>query len=752
MKKNKKGFTLIELLAIIVILAVIAVITVPIILNIIENSKKGAATNSALGYKEAIQKYYASKLFEDNNFKLQGEFDIDNQGAISNELEEYQIAFSGTTPSGGYATIENGKLISGCVQINEYAVRFEEGSVSETKKGNCGPVLAEAFPQVTDNNPGIICGNGETEDYDNSSVCYIYSVEDLVAFSSMVNSGKNFSGKTVQLMNNLDIENDKSYLNPNSNSFGDVNENSTTSATLKEELTDETAKGFKSIGNYSNAFAGTFEGNTKTIKNLYINRPSETYVGLFGWNNGTIKGLQVISADITGNENIGIIAGYNNGNITSTIVNGNISGVKIMGLITAESNSGKTVEAIASGHVRATSTSGPSVGGLVGYNSGTINGIYKSGSVTTGEPGTSRTHRTVGYKDYGSITTGALNTITVNESTVISGSSAAEDGYDIPANAINNIAMMEAMIDTYIGGDNNNDGYYYDYDSNGEFTIYSTSDHPLTITMAKDGDYYIINSYDELKQVSYLGTNGTGKYYKLNIDIDLTNKNPIMLGSASSTNHFAGTFDGNGHTIKKLDLKGHQFVGLFGYNDGTIKGLNVTQANITALEHMGIIAGDNNGNITNMVVDGTVTGVQVMGLVVGENYSGKTVEAIASGIVDSTSTWGPSVGGLVGYNAGTINGIYKSGSVTTGEAGTSRTHRTVGYKDYGSITTGALNTITVNGSTSSSTSISSEDGKSYTASELQTLTPYAETGLNTTTTGEYRYALDSNNNPYIVKN
>ena len=40
--KNKKGFTLIELLAIIVILAIIAVITTPIILNIIENAKKGA--------------------------------------------------------------------------------------------------------------------------------------------------------------------------------------------------------------------------------------------------------------------------------------------------------------------------------------------------------------------------------------------------------------------------------------------------------------------------------------------------------------------------------------------------------------------------------------------------------------------------------------------------------------------------------------------------------------------------------------
>ena len=51
MRKKKNAFTLIELLAIIVILAIIALITVPIILNIIENSRKGAAQDSAYGYK-----------------------------------------------------------------------------------------------------------------------------------------------------------------------------------------------------------------------------------------------------------------------------------------------------------------------------------------------------------------------------------------------------------------------------------------------------------------------------------------------------------------------------------------------------------------------------------------------------------------------------------------------------------------------------------------------------------------------------
>lgn len=66
MKMNKKGFTLIELLAIIVILAIIAVITVPIILNIIDNARKGAARNSVIGYGKAVELAYTQYLYDSN--------------------------------------------------------------------------------------------------------------------------------------------------------------------------------------------------------------------------------------------------------------------------------------------------------------------------------------------------------------------------------------------------------------------------------------------------------------------------------------------------------------------------------------------------------------------------------------------------------------------------------------------------------------------------------------------------------------
>ena len=80
--KTSNAFTLIELLAIIVILAIIAVITVPIILNVIENSRVGAIKDSAYGYKDAINKYYVTKLSEDSNLKLSGTYMVEEDGTI----------------------------------------------------------------------------------------------------------------------------------------------------------------------------------------------------------------------------------------------------------------------------------------------------------------------------------------------------------------------------------------------------------------------------------------------------------------------------------------------------------------------------------------------------------------------------------------------------------------------------------------------------------------------------------------------
>lgn len=56
---KSKGFTLIELLAVIVILAIIAVIAVPILLNIIDDSKESSKKESINMYAKAVEQAYA---------------------------------------------------------------------------------------------------------------------------------------------------------------------------------------------------------------------------------------------------------------------------------------------------------------------------------------------------------------------------------------------------------------------------------------------------------------------------------------------------------------------------------------------------------------------------------------------------------------------------------------------------------------------------------------------------------------------
>ena len=128
--KNTKGFTLIELLAIIVILAIIAVITVPIILDVINKAKVGSITDSAYGYKDAIQKYNASMLaIDSSNEGIKGSYTV-------GELKNLGLEISGQEPSQGVVLLDKDGL-SGCLQFDEYASYIYNNKVISTTKGNC---------------------------------------------------------------------------------------------------------------------------------------------------------------------------------------------------------------------------------------------------------------------------------------------------------------------------------------------------------------------------------------------------------------------------------------------------------------------------------------------------------------------------------------------------------------------------------------------------------------------------------------
>ena len=147
-KKRKKAFTLIELLAIIVILAIIAVITVPIILNIIENSKKGTAIDSAYGYKDAVNKAYIQELSKPNqeSLKLNGTYEVQSDGTlkpatgstfgIATANYALPVSVSGDKPTSGSLTYDNNVLKSGTLIIGDYTATYSNGSFTAVKAGS----------------------------------------------------------------------------------------------------------------------------------------------------------------------------------------------------------------------------------------------------------------------------------------------------------------------------------------------------------------------------------------------------------------------------------------------------------------------------------------------------------------------------------------------------------------------------------------------------------------------------------------
>ena len=144
---DNKAFTLIELLAIIVILAIIAVITIPIILNVIENSRKGAAIDSAYGYKDAISKYYVSEMIDKQDLKLDGSYKVTKDGFLTREGTEYKISTSGTAPSGGWISMENNKTTYGCLTIGDYKVQINDEDITATK-GVCPSEPEFVMPDI----------------------------------------------------------------------------------------------------------------------------------------------------------------------------------------------------------------------------------------------------------------------------------------------------------------------------------------------------------------------------------------------------------------------------------------------------------------------------------------------------------------------------------------------------------------------------------------------------------------------------
>ncbi len=163
-----------------------------------------------------------------------------------------------------------------------------------------------------------------TEWYNASEKTFeIKTPEDLAGLAHLVNTGTNFSGKTVSLANNIALAGVE----------------------------------WVPIGRASAPFAGTFDGRNFTVSGLKISNQTE-YVGLFGNVTGAISNVKLTGANITvTTENVknyvGILCGY---------TTNAISGVTASGFVTAENCN--------------------YVGGIVGFTGGTLTDCTNAADVT----------------------------------------------------------------------------------------------------------------------------------------------------------------------------------------------------------------------------------------------------------------------------------------------------------------------------------------------------------------------------------
>ena len=416
--KEKKGITLIALVVTIAVILILAGITVGMVTSdngVLKETKNAKTLAEIDNEKSIVERAKMLTMMRSKN------------GSITYDVFEPALKEeAGKMPTEVSDAVETIEVLF--TDSNRYYEIDEDGNVSEPQE------------VVKDKNAGDItkggrCDGSEEKPYE------ISCIEDLVVLSNMTNgtgiklengkavtiTSKNvFTNKYIILTKNLNFKSKYSYNDSTRTDFGNLNNDDTDGNSLITEMT--TGTGFIPIGQ----FKGTFEGNKKTISNIYENKSSDVSVFSFTGNNAKIKNLCVegnvtakncsratgliggAAYDITiencinkiniNSENCNYVAGiigncwYGTVTIINTINAGNITsvgqgengGAFAGGFIGANENN---VNICNSGNIGNLDASVGAIGGIIGQvisNKANINNVYNIGKIThktTGQTG-----------------------------------------------------------------------------------------------------------------------------------------------------------------------------------------------------------------------------------------------------------------------------------------------------------------------------------------------------------------------------
>lgn len=175
----------------------------------------------------------------------------------------------------------------------------------------------------------------------------IGTAEELLAFASKVNNGRDYKWKSVVLTADIDM----------------------------------TGVEFTPIGTQSHPFEGTFDGNGKVISNLTVSLPNKSNVGLFGYTgeNSVIQYVGLENVSVTGNSNVGALIGKS---LSSSLYNcysgnGSVTGKGYVGGLIGYNASAMTESCFAFASSQGTKNM---VGGFAGYSASTYDNCYSRGT------------------------------------------------------------------------------------------------------------------------------------------------------------------------------------------------------------------------------------------------------------------------------------------------------------------------------------------------------------------------------------
>ena len=484
------------------------------------------------------------------------------------------------------------------------------------------------------------------------SIFTLKTREDLAGLSYLVNNGTNFSGKTILVEGHIDLGNAE----------------------------------WMPIGTPSTPFSGTFDGQNFTISGLKITNPT-SYVGFFGYVNGTIKNFKLNGANVIVN---GTVTIDNYAAIACAYSTTVISGVSTAGHLTAITTNyvGGVVGYVASSIENCSNSADISapeasyVGGVAGHagrtgsysmtnlsNSGTIEGFNNVGGLI----GHYDNHTGWDYNDTNYVVQldGIENNGKVSGQQYVGGligySYLAITGYSSDGVATyimtNSSNRADISGSTYVGG-----LLGYSYTEGQSEIISATSSANITAQAYVGGLVGKIENI-KLKGCDNSGSKITATYY---------------YSDGATYYAYVGGYAGVGQSFENChnaseiiyNERGIFVGGIAGYINGTIVNCSNT-ANVTATKsnYVGGLVGRFNSagsyDFTTLLNTGNITGSDYVGGIMGSltdiatwDYNDSTYRVNMIGFDNSGNVTGYNyVGGFIGYSDVYISGYSSEGAV-----------------------------------------------------------------------------------------